>query len=323
MIRRHTTLLLFLLAIAAVGPFVVRTLFVHRPEVARTRAAFADLEEQRREESRDLSSRLASLEPAGREAADRVVALQRERHRIRTDLHRATLRLERTEATGRRLQSTLTDLTARIGRARAVHDSLQPVRADLSSRRTELTTRVDALDRRLARVDAETRTVREHAQRLATERKVWESYQTWHSLPRAALHAVLLRGDNNCGGAEASLWLFRPGRRTELGSLGLKAGLLVEDRRHQTERAYFGPSWQLLFGRRLHLDLWAGPYLAESAGSLAVDPAGGATLGWSFPDLHAGLGLVGLRTADDTMVGLSLGYSQVGRAVDPYGGTRR
>lgn len=301
---------------AAAFPFAVRMLFVEGPAERRTRVEFDERVAARQEELEALRDVLEVI------VADPDPSIERQR-KLRAQWAETVreLRVARSDVASRREEFARDE--RRLHEEETTNDVLRTELDDLTARaaqveRTaaELDRDVETLARDLEALETEERIVVDETRRLAQQRRSWEDDLTWNSLPRVAVRGVVGRGDEFAwSGLESSFWIARPWSQR----IGVKSALLVEHRTRRTERMVLAPSWQQRLGRRSHVDLWAGPLLHAEAGTMEVDPAVGATFGWSLAQWPISVGLTGFASDGGGMVGVGVGYSQEGQAIDPYG----
>jgi hypothetical protein len=302
--------------IAAGAPFLYVSKRIYEPRCAAFLASVQSREQDIASRHDELTTRSrdtrARIEDTSRKASE----LQEKTGAVAAALDRNTQRLESTKS---KLEKIRPSETMLAGRVQDAEDQADTLRAQLQKARgtqVALTAEVDSLSNELTAIDKELVFTSGEAAKLATERTEWEHKETFESLPRASLQGMVgWYGDSLCGGVDTSLWLLRPWNQR----LGFKGAYLVEEA-HRTDFGYVGVAWQKLLSRRTNLDVWAGPYWAPRLGRVSnpVNPALGASLGIAVPKVHLGLGLAAMVTPDQTFVGLTAGYSQVGEAIDVY-----
>lgn len=315
---RHPAIFVVALALVASVPFAVKTWWVHAPRLATTRAATLDAERAREAERADLAAQLEALRD-DRPAGAPLDALRARRDRAGAELDRSA---EALDAARERHAEALAAAEAHVPRVdleRVVVDSLRRSLDEWTRLRDDEQAVVVGLEGQLSELDTRLATLTARADGLERERVSWEQWQTWSSLPRVSMLGTFgrLDGANTIGG-EATLWLLRTGETP----WGLRAGLMSADLPVRTERAYVGPVVRHGILRHGHVGLWAGPYFAQHGAGLDVDPAIGGSLGWSLPLRALSVGLTGIASPDETMFGLTLGISQIGEPIDPYGEDR-
>jgi hypothetical protein len=304
------------LALFAVAPLLYVSATVFEP---RRKAWVADVkarEDALASRRADLASRASALQNKIADASAQGERWQKTSTATAQQL-RETMRLieegqPRLEALRRSqalLNAQVSELDSTLATNESRADEAERAHAVLASDVTGLQNKLHDLDDQLSFTSAETA-------KLVRERQAWEARETFRTTPRAAAEgAVGWYGDLLCGGVALDMWLLRPwGQR-----LGLKSAFLV-DQQHQKPLGFAGLGWQELVSSNLNLDVWAGPHWStlSTRASTTVDPALGVAVGTAVPKLHLGLGLMAMATPHDTLVGATVGYSQVGEKIDVY-----
>ena len=303
------------LLLAAFGPWIVRTQVVHRPHQEELAAELADRLAERERERETIREAATTVRGQRSALEQRLDELRDEQRDAAQALDTEMVGLDRVRRERASLEDRASTLEARVEEAETTCADLRARVHEQEATLVALRAEVGALAERRDALAAETLSRQESTRALVAERIAWENFQTFGSLPRVSLSAYAgVADEGNCGGVEVGMVMLRRfGQRW-----GLKGGLLVRDTNLRSEGAYAGPTWQLGLDGRAYVEMWAGPYWYTTPDGPGIDPALGGTLGWTFPSWRLGLGLTALTAPETSMVGLALGYSQIGEAIDPY-----